>query len=172
MLVDPRDGKRPSFPTIATALMVSSFAIAAACFVSIVFQRTNLAQPYENPTYGFSISLPPGYAAYDFSQYGTETVIIESSDNKGIQLEISPWDEPPDALTPSRITEDTGLHVSGAEPLRLQGAEGYSFQTDSDAFNGASADAWFIHDGYVYQLSTYAMDEPLLRAILSTWKFR
>ena len=72
-----------------------------------------------------------------------------------MQILISSWDEPASALTPERITKDTGLTVTDPQPVTLSGATGLTFKSNNPAFGGASSDAWFIAGGNIYQMSTY-----------------
>ena len=82
---------------------------------------------------------------------------------------IWPYPDAPD-ISASDI-EQTGLTISDAVPLTFVGvpgyeALGYTFKSDNPAFDGASSDAWFVYRGSLYQLSTYARDDALLKRLI------
>ena len=110
-------------------------------------------------------------AGTEIDPNASTTVLLQSRAVDGVQILISPWDEPASALTAERVTQDTGLTVSNVEPIAIPGGVGLSFDSDNDAFNGASSDIWFVHDGTVYELTTYARLDPLLRAMFATLRF-
>lgn len=133
-----------------------------------------LTQTYTNNAYGFSLRMPATFTATagtGIDAAASTTILLQNSAADGVQILISPWDEPASALTPARITKDTGLTVSDPQPISLSGATGLTFKSDNPAFNGAAGEAWFIAGGNIYQMSTYAADDALLKSMLATWTF-
>jgi hypothetical protein len=132
-----------------------------------------LTKSYTNDTYRFSLMMPADFAATagtEIDPNASTTVLLQNRAGDGVQILISPWDEPTSALTAERVTQDTGLTVTNAKPIAIPGGVGLSFNSDNDAFDGASSDIWFVHDGNVYELTTYARLDPLLHAMFATWR--
>ena len=133
---------------------------------------------YRNDAYRFALTLPAGLKAvvmpYQDGDPGTQTYLFEDQAGEGVQLMIWPYPDAPH-ISPSDI-EQTGLTISDVAPLTFAGApgyeaSGYTFKSDNPAFDGASSDAWFVYRGSLYQLSTYARDDALLKSMLATWTF-
>jgi len=140
----------------------------------------NLLSPgtheYRNYAYRFALTLPADLAASELpaGAADTETILFENKAADGVQLMIWPYDEG-QGITPADI-EQTGLTISDVAPLTFTGvpgyeASGYTFKSNNPAFDGASSDAWFVYRGSLYQLSTYARDDALLKQLLSSWTF-
>ena len=133
-----------------------------------------LTQTYTNNSYGFSLRMPATFTATEgtgIDAAASTTILLQNSAADGVQILISPWDESASALTPARITKDTGLTVTDPQPIALSGATGLTFESNNPAFNGAAGEAWFIAGGTIYQMSTYATDGALLKRMLATWTF-
>jgi len=137
-----------------------------------------LAQTYTNNPYRFAVTLPADLKVvvmpYQDGEAGTQTYLFEDQAGEGVQLMIWPYPDAPD-ISPSDI-EQTGLTISDVAPLSFAGApgyeaSGYTFKSNNPAFDGASSDAWFAYRGSLYQLSTYARDDALLKSMLATWTF-
>ncbi len=148
---------------IGGTLMLGTFSPEAA-----------LTKSYTNNAYGFSLSMPATFTATEgaaIEANASTTILLQNSAGDGVQILISPWDEPASALTPGRITKDTGLAVTDPQAVTLSGASGLTFKSNNDAFGGASSEAWFIAGGNIYQMSTYAADDALLKRMLASWTF-
>jgi hypothetical protein len=132
-----------------------------------------LAKSYTNDTHHFSLMMPADFAAsiLPASDDVGEMVILQNAEADGVQIIITPWDEGVDALTPERIANDTGHTPTDAQPIEIPNGAGLSFHSDNDAFDGAASDIWFVHEGTLFQLTTYARLEPLLHAVFATWRF-
>lgn len=141
------------------------------------------ASQYADSGYHFTFKIPKGYAVtagkpFDGGDGLVKTITIEQKgiEGSGVQIVISPFDEPGSAITASRIMADIpGLHVTGATAFHLgsglQEATGLSFSTDDPNWGGASREVWFEKGGDLYQVSTYAQNAALSDEILSTWVF-
>ena len=132
----------------------------------------SLPQTYRNNTYRFSLMMPVDFTATEGTESdASTTIVLQDRTGHGVQILISPWDEPAAALTPERITKSTGLTVTDEQPINITGATGLTFKSDNPAFDGATSEAWFIHGGNVFQISTYARDDALLKSVLGSWAF-
>jgi len=149
-------------------------AAAAQALPQIDYSTVALTKPYSDDRYKFSLSMPDNFAARQLpaDDSGATTILLESADHAdGVQITVTPWDGPATALTPEGITHDTGLTVTDPQPINIQGATGIMFRSDNPAFDGAASDAWFVSRGNIYQLSTYARDDAVLKKMLASWTF-
>lgn len=140
---------------------------------------------YTNPNYVFSFLPPAGYAVSAFAdtdQSGTPgtTILVQYSDNEpkpknsGAQILISTWDEPSNTLTPKRIHRDIpSMRINNVSVENMSDiGEVIKFESDNQSYDGKSREAWFVANGDLYQISSYADNQALIDAILSTWKFQ
>lgn len=133
----------------------------------------NEYQTYTNSTYNFSFKYPEGFTVANFQEgeYG-ETILVRKKEGKeSLQIFISPFDEP-SPLTKERILEDLpDMLVENAQQRLLKnGAVGLIFFSQESSL-GRTREVWFVHNGYLYQVSTYAELDSWLAGILATWRF-
>lgn len=133
------------------------------------------AQEYKDAKHSFSFLYPKGYTSSLTSDPdGNDIIVIEDSEKKtGFQVTVSPFDETESNLTVERIHQDIP-DLSIREPQEvLVGAngKGIAFLSDNGNYDGNSREVWFVYKGFLYQISTYASLDPLLKSVFSTWKF-
>lgn len=133
------------------------------------YQVPPMAGEYQNDEYRFSFSLPQGFAAREMQG----AVVVEDAEGNGIQIVITPIEDDIPQMTEERIRADIpDLSVREPEVVEVgDGRTGLAFLSDNEAFNGASREVWFVFDGHLYQISTYARLDPLIQAIFRTWEF-
>lgn len=141
----------------------------------------DLSETYTNYTLGFSVAMPKDFASTEIpGEGGVSTVLLQNKAGDGIQIVVTPLGETLMELTPDRIRADIpDLQMSDIEVLRVEGPSaagqvsytGVAFRSDNEAFGGDSREVWFPFNGYLYQISTYARLDPLLKAMFATWKF-
>jgi len=131
---------------------------------------------YTHPMYGFSFEKPDGYTVGSFNDgQGGETVVVQKTSNdvakSGFQIYIYDALEPVE-LTPQLIKEELpGTNVNNPKKIILDGAPGIMFDSNSSSFEGSSFEIWFIHQGFVYQISSYSEFASELQNIIGSWKF-
>lgn len=137
-----------------------------------------LTKVYQNMTYRFSLKMPENFEAREFEgAEGGQTVVLEdphasSSEPVGIQIAISPAPEGLEDVTQDVIKESLpDLQIRDAQPVEVGAHKGLAFKSDNDAFNGDSREVWFVYNGNLYQISTYARLDELLKQMFTTWQF-
>lgn len=142
------------------------------------------AQTYSDETYHFSFKYPEGFTVTvvplavsevepSVGKGGGETILVESSDKKiGIQMLISPYGSDVD-ITEAMIRSDIpNMKVSDVQTVEIgPNRKGLAFMSDNSAFGGASREVWFVFNGNLYQISTYAEFDELLKGLFGTWTF-
>ena len=133
--------------------------------------ESEFTERYENATHRFSFMYPEGFTVRSFSADGGESILLERGGD-GLQIFITPFDEIGD-ITEERIRKDIpDMRIDGAQPVELgTSGKGLAFISDNAEWGGNSREVWFAFNGNLYQLSTYARLDMLLKAILNTWKF-
>lgn len=134
-----------------------------------------LSKSYTNAAHNFSLNMPEGYSARELpaDDSGVSTVVIENSSSDGVQIRMQPFSGDVRVLTADMVKADIpGIKMDDVQTVTI-GADyqGIAFKSDNDAFNGDSREVWFVFRGTLYQISTYARLDPLLKGIFSTWRF-
>jgi hypothetical protein len=156
---------------VTAAWRTPDAAAAASGYAVAPFTHT-----YTNPIYGFSFQYPDGLAIGEWTDPSDNgdatTVLIQNvQENVFFQVDITPWGDPQTPLTAPLIEElAPQLQVHDARPITVGGVDGMMFSTQAPN-QGDSVQVWFVHDGALYQTSTYAEQLPLLFKILATWMF-
>lgn len=146
----------------------------------------DLSETYTNYTLGFSVAMPKDFASSEIpgdpsaGSGQATTILIQNKKGDGIQIVVTPLGETMMELTPDRIRADIpDMKMSDIEVLRVEGPSaagqvtytGVAFKSDNEAFDGDSREVWFPFNGHLYQISTYARLDPLLKSMFATWKF-
>lgn len=123
---------------------------------------------------GFSFGYPDDLSvgSSEDSASGALTVIAQNPEaHVGFQIVITPWSEDGATITKERIEQDLPeIAAHDFAPVSLDGTPGIAFSA-ADAFFGNSIQIWLVRGGYLYQISTYATQGPLLSKVLGTWKW-
>ena len=134
-----------------------------------------LTGAYTNKQFRFSLSLPDGFSANELppDENGGVAVVLQDKTGEGIQIYIVPGASDTKTLTADAVRAALpDMQVGDPEPVTI-GPEytGVAFTSDNPSFDGASREVWFYFRGNLYQISTYARLDPLLKAMFGTWKF-
>jgi len=99
-------------------------------------------------------------------------LVQEKESKKSFQIFISPFDEP-GPLTKERVKQDLpDLIINNPEQRVLKnGAVALVFFSEESSI-GETREIWFVHNGYLYQISTYKELDSLVAKIISTWRFQ
>lgn len=126
---------------------------------------------YQHPTYGFSLTYPSELIVQEFDEVGGETIVFQKpQEQKGFQLYITPYADT--TISESRIKNDipSGIIREPTEVLLAGDIRGLLFWSEVPVI-GESRELWFVHDGYLYQVTTYAPLDAWLADIMSTFRF-
>jgi hypothetical protein len=130
---------------------------------------------FTHETLRFSFQYPQKLQVGRFDQGGTEIIVVQNPNEQvGFQISIRSIDEQI-AMTKERIQEDLpDLQVRQPQPVQLgaDAGQGLAFYSDNEAFDGSSREVWFTFDNHLYQISTYANLDPLLKQVLNSWSFQ
>ena len=133
----------------------------------------SLTQTYTDSAQHFSFNYPEGYSVREVSGDDTSRVLVieSASATDGIQIIITP-DYLDSSITAEAIHEAIpDMKVENPQSFPVGANSGLAFQSDNSAFGGASREVWFVYNGFLYQISTYAESDELLKKIFETWTF-
>jgi hypothetical protein len=156
---------------IAAAIIVASAFITM--HAAAQSSPTSLTQTYTNETFGFSLQMPADFVASDAGQVAStsgEAVVLQHGQD-AVQMVITPYGEDLHALTKDQIEQDEPyLSITDEQPIEIApGYKGLSFRSDG-AFGTSSSNVWFVYHGNLYQLTTYAQLDGLLKSMVVTWR--
>ena len=167
----------------------SLFSTPDASSTDSAVNSAALTKEYKNDTYGFSLKMPESFEATEIQNQGDTseggvTLVLQNKTGDGIQIVISPFDE--DAgqgytLTKERILQDIpDMQIEDEQAVEIGDPstgsgqvtyKGIAFLSDDEVFGGQSRAVWFVYQGQLYQINTYARLDGLLQNIFSTWNF-
>ena len=152
---------------------------------------------FTHPGYGFSFNYPSDWNATSFTEGDGETVLVQKSVSvtppsqggekegvkppsqggekegvAGVQIYISLFDEQETVLTKERILQDIpDLKITNDKPIKFAGTlDALSFDSVNDAGLNTK-EIWFVHNGFLYQISAITGSETILNKMIGTWKF-
>lgn len=142
---------------------------------AVPYTGAPLSADYKNERFGFALKLPDGFTASELppDEQGGTAVVLQDANGDGIQIYVVPAGEGQSVLTAEDIqTAIPDLMVASSEIVEIGTKhKGVAFRSDNDAFSSDSREVWFYFRGNLYQISTYARLDGLLKAMFSTWTF-
>ena len=175
-------GERGTFANTTTSLASSALAAAFSpeattasdtpvAEAAVLRTHPEGTREYHSAAYHFSLFYPQELSAAEHpAPNGTMTVTFQNVDEvKGFQIFIVPYSG--SQISMARFKEDipSGVRTS-VQNITIQGASGATFYS-SDASLGETAELWFIHGGYLYEVTTLKPLDTWLAGIMQTWKF-
>lgn len=133
---------------------------------------SNHTSSYTNDTLGFTLSYPKELSTKEYDEGGGAlTIVFEGSgEQNGFQMFVVPYTG--DTITETRIKQDLG-GASIEEPVEIilpGNTKATMFWSTSPAI-GRSREVWFIKNGYLFEVTTYAAKDTWLAGILNTLTF-
>jgi hypothetical protein len=125
---------------------------------------------HSEPT--FSFSYPAEWVVTSFEDAEGETVLLrDRSTNGDVQLYLTPFDEAI-VLTAARIKQDLPS-LSVIDPLQVEigkRVSGVYFKSVKEGI-GEAQEVWFVHEGFLYQITAVKTHPKALADILASFKF-
>jgi len=114
--------------------------------------------------HGFSFLYPKGFTVTTMNEGAGEVVLLEHPKLPiAFQIFMQPFDDAMTALTPERIHRDLpDLRIENPIDSQLLGGTHVLRFSNADPSIGELREAWFIHDGLLYQITMHAGDEGVL----------
>lgn len=127
---------------------------------------------YKNARFGFMLEYPQELMVREFDEAGGGMTVVfqKPGEQRGFQIFLMPYAE--STITEERIRADipSGSVVQPTEVVIGDGTRALHFSSTAPVI-GESSEVWFIHAGFLYEVTTYAALDTWLAGILTTWKF-
>lgn len=137
------------------------------------------SQIYTNQKYGFSFEYPEEMNITEFEEAEGDMVLAQISkkepmpnDNAWFQIFISPFDEE-GPMTAERIGRDLPEMMVEEPQNVITGKDNISaliFFSQEPGMN-KTREVWFVHNKYLYQVSTYAELDEMIGKVTGSWSF-
>lgn len=132
---------------------------------------------YNNTKFNFSIEYPEELLleAYDEGE-DAQTIVFKNGkqglEYEGFQIFIQPFTEPVSKLTLARVREDLPhANMENVQEAVLDGNTRALLFWSDDPQIGTTREVWFVHGGYLYEITTLEHLDLWLAKLMSTWKF-
>lgn len=141
---------------------------------------SDLSQTHTHPGLGFSFRYPDGFKISSTAEELGETILVQKEGGgakEGFQIFISEFDEP-GPITGERIKIDLPeIVIEQPQDIELgirnqeSGIGALIFFSQDESF-GKTREVWFVHKGFLYQVTSKAEFDNQLSQIMATWRFR
>jgi hypothetical protein len=123
--------------------------------------------------YNFTFQYPQRFSVSAFDDRGGHVVLVQQEGGQtAVQIFITDWDEPTNAVTPERIKQDLpDLQIRNRGKMQMAGkGDALTFVGESEQF-GTTREVWFARRGHLYQIITPVGGQEFLANLLETWQF-
>jgi hypothetical protein len=155
---------------------------ALAEIVPTTKQVTQDMRGYENKSFHFGLLYPQELKATEYKEKGGAlTVSFQNpSTNEGFQVYVTPFsgkqidtarfklDEPSGVM---QSPTDVWIDCAPPKPCAEGGGVKATMFLGKNAVMGDTREVWFIHGGYLYEVTTYKDLDSWLGGVMQTWKF-
>ena len=118
----------------------------------------------------FELTYPDTLTKRVFSNANTSTFTFEEDEgDKGFQIFVVPYKG--DTVSEERFKMDvpSGVYLEPKD-IVIDGARGVAFYSKGPIL-GDTREVWFIHEGFLYEVTTAKVLDSWLAEIMSTWHF-
>lgn len=128
---------------------------------------------YKNERYGFSYYHSPEAVIKEYDEGGGAMTITQENSKKvrGMQIFIVPYSE--STISEERFKRDvpSGIRKNVEKTfIGVPQVEAVTFNS-YDTFLGETREVWFIHKGYLYEVTTFKGVGDWFTPIMQTWRF-
>lgn len=126
---------------------------------------------YQSATYGFSLYYPNTLSMSVHSVGGNSAVILfqNKAAQEGFQVFVTPYSDPKITQQRFQMDEPSGI-MSDPQNITIDRAAATEFFSTNSGM-GASREVWFLHGGYLYEVTAPQALDSWLLSILETWQF-
>lgn len=144
---------------------------SAPSITSGAVQQPPNTKLYQSSVYHFSLYYPNNLSVSEHPGAGGTMVVLfqDKASQQGFEIFIAPYSD--SKITQQRFEEDEPSGVmQSPQNITIAGAAATDF-VSSNAAMGASREIWFLHGGYLYEVTTPQPLSDWLISIMQTWQF-
>lgn len=129
-------------------------------------------EPFTDTFRHFTLAYPKGDAVHVIvDSEVARTFTFESADNPAHSFQIYVQTYGQSAITAAQFrTDDPSGVMDDVSTTTIDGVPAKTFVGYNDQM-GMTNEIWFIHGGFLYEVTTYQSSAAWLRDILRTWRF-
>jgi hypothetical protein len=161
----------PVDATFATTTVSLATSTGVAKLASLPSTVSDVYKEYRNKDYGFSVNYPAQIPPQEFHERGVVlTVLFQGAAGEpGFDISVEPTNET--EITPERFNMDEPSDVKlDPHDTVIDGAPGITF-FGFDARVGQTREIWFLHNHFLFEVTTYKELDTWLADIMKTWQF-
>jgi hypothetical protein len=127
--------------------------------------------PYDNQHYHFSVYYPPTLQlhTYDEEGGGFTAAFQNPTTNVGLEVYVTPYSGTQITEQEFKLDEPSGV-MNQPTHVTIDGVQATMF-FGSNSVMGDTREIWFIHGGFLYEVTTYKQLDSWLAPIMQTWQF-
>lgn len=138
----------------------------------VIVGKNATTKTFTHSLIGFSLEYPSDLEVAEFDEgQGARTILFQKpGEQHGFQMFIVPYQG--DTISPERIAKDIPSRVlkDPVEVILGENTRATVFWSESPTI-GQTREVWFIRNGYLFEITTYAEMDTWLAGILSTIQF-
>lgn len=125
---------------------------------------------YTNRAYHFYIEFPKGLVGHEYAEHdGAMSVTFQNPEtNAGFQVYVTPYAGKQIDDARFKLDNPSGVRIDPT-PVVVDGVTATMFFSKNVI--GDTREVWFIHDGYLYEVTSYKELDAWLAEIMRSWKF-
>jgi hypothetical protein len=126
---------------------------------------------YKNPQYHFTLAYPKELSVQEYAENGGgRTITFQNAANdKGFQIFITPYTGTQIDQKRFIMDEPSGVRNQPTSVV-IDGTTATMF-FGSNTVMGDTREVWFIHGGFLFEVTTYKPQDAWLGQIMQSWKF-
>lgn len=102
--------------------------------------------------------------------YGSAVVLFQdAATEEGFQVFVVPYDEPKISEKRFKMDEPSGV-MQSPQNITIDGAPATEFLSTNPAM-GTAREIWFLHGGFLYEVTAPQALDAWLSRIMQTWQF-
>jgi hypothetical protein len=125
---------------------------------------------YAMPLLKFSLYYPDDLIVREYGKANTSTITFEDEDGeRGFQVFVVPYEG--EAVTAERFAMDIPSGVRLEEQQIFIDGVPASIFFSKDMLLGETREVWFVHNGFLYEVTAHKTLDAWLSQIMKTWEF-
>jgi hypothetical protein len=127
--------------------------------------------PYSNPQFHFSLSYPRNLQVQEYKEAGGGLTVTfqDIVADQEFQVYVTPYSDGQITDAQFKLDEPSGVKIEPTNVV-VDGARGIEFFSNAPRLND-TREVWFIHGGFLYEVTTYKELDAGLQPILRSWQF-
>ncbi len=134
-------------------------------------QATEGMLAYQNAAFHFGLLFPDNLQAIEYKEQDRAVTVTfqDTKTDQGFEVYVTPYADQQITAQRFKLDEPSGVMQSPTDII-VDGTRATMF-FGSNSIMGDTREVWFIHGGYLYEVTTYKEFDSWLAGIMQTWKF-